>query len=100
MSAASGTFIDGMLKLSGLQNCLKNKTRYPELTSDEIGQLNPELILLSSEPYPFKEKHIKELKLVCPDAKIILVDGEMFAWYGSRLLKFPAYLETLRKTLP
>jgi ABC-type Fe3+-hydroxamate transport system substrate-binding protein len=99
MGAASGTFIDEMLKLSGLRNCLKSKTRYPELTSDEIGQLNPELILLSSEPYPFKEKHMEELQMLCPTSKILLVDGEMFSWYGSRLLKFPTYLEDLRRVL-
>jgi ABC-type Fe3+-hydroxamate transport system substrate-binding protein len=99
MGAASGTFIDEMLKLSGLRNCLKSKTRYPELTSDEIGQLNPELILLSSEPYPFKEKHMEELQMLCPTSKILLVDGEMFSWYGSRLLKFPTYLEDLKRVL-
>ncbi len=99
MAAAYGTFINEMLKISGFQNCLEGKTRYPELTPDDIRQLNPELILLSSEPYPFKKKHADELRQLCPHAKILLVDGEMFSWYGSRLLKFPAYLEGLTKTL-
>jgi ABC-type Fe3+-hydroxamate transport system substrate-binding protein len=99
MAAASGTFIHEMMGLSGLENCLNDKSRYPELASEEIKQLNPELILLSSEPYPFKGKHIKELQQLCPKARIFLVDGEMFSWYGSRLLKFPAYLESLRKAL-
>lgn len=99
MAAASGTFINEILNISGLQNCLNTKTRYPELASEEIKSLKPELIFLSSEPYPFKEKHIDKLQQLCPHAKILLADGEMFSWYGSRLLKFPAYLENLRKLL-
>jgi len=57
---------------------------------------NCKLLLLSSEPFPFKQKHIDQLQPVLPDIKIILVDGEMFSWYGSRLLKAPAYFELLR----
>lgn len=99
MAAAPGTFIDEMMKLSGLENCFSRQTRYPELSTEQIQRLNPELILLSSEPFPFKEKHIEELQLLCPKAKILLVDGEMFSWYGSRLLKFPTYLKTFRIAL-
>ncbi len=58
-----------------------------------------ELLLLSSEPYPFKQKHIDELQQQLPDTKIILVDGEMFSWYGSRLLHAPAYFKRLLKEL-
>ena len=85
MGAASNTFIDAMLTTLGLVNSLASFTRYPELSEADIRTLNPQLILLSSEPYPFREKHIAELRLICPAAKIILVDGEMFSWYGSRL---------------
>lgn len=99
MAAAQGTFIDEMMKLSGLENVFNRQTRYPELNTEQIERLNPELILLSSEPYPFREKHVEELQRIFPQAKILLVDGEMFSWYGSRLLKFPAYLESLRKSL-
>lgn len=99
MAAASGTFIHEMMTLAGLSNCINNQSRYPELTSQQIRALNPQLILLSSEPYPFREKHIQEINQLCPDAKILLVDGEMFSWYGSRLLKFAAYLQTFRKAL-
>ena len=99
MAAAPGTFIHEVIHLSGLVNCINRQTRYPELNTEQIQRLNPELVLLSSEPYPFREKHIVELQQLCPDAKILLVDGEMFSWYGSRLLKFPVYLENLRKAL-
>ncbi len=99
MAAASGTFIHEMMLLAGLQNCLADSPRYPELSSENIQTLNPELILLSSEPYPFKEKHIAELRQVASNAKILLVDGEMFSWYGSRLLHFASYVRTLRQQL-
>jgi len=58
-------------------------------------EANPDVILLSSEPYPFKEKHINELKAIVPRAKTKLVDGELFSWYGSRLLHAPEYFEQL-----
>lgn len=95
MAAASNTFIDAMLQKLGLVNALKNLERYPELKSEEIAELNPDLILLSSEPYPFSEKHIEEIKTLCPSSKILLVDGEMFSWYGSRLKQAPAYFNSL-----
>jgi hypothetical protein len=57
---------------------------------------NCELILLSSEPYPFKEKHLNEIQSQITATKIILVDGEMFSWYGSRLLKAADYFCELR----
>lgn len=99
MAAAPGTFIHEMMILSGLKNCFDKQTRYPELNTEQIKRLNPELILLSSEPYPFKENHKEELQQLCPNARILFVDGEMFSWYGSRLLKFPSYLESLRRVL-
>jgi ABC-type Fe3+-hydroxamate transport system substrate-binding protein len=99
MAAGAGTFIHEMLGLTGLTNCLSNQHRYPELTSEDIAKLNAEVILLSSEPYPFQKKHIHELKLLCPNAKILLVDGEIFSWYGSRLLKVLPYITHLKKLL-
>jgi hypothetical protein len=82
----------------GLINAMKG-ARYPELTHDEIKQLEPEIIFLSSEPFPFREKHIQELQGLLPQAKIILADGEMFSWYGSRLLKAPDYFHALHAQL-
>jgi len=67
------------------------KTRYPEVTIEEMKAAKPDVVLLSSEPYPFKQKHIDELLQHLPAAKIVLVDGEMFSWYGSRLIKSAKY---------
>ncbi|GHN01198.1 iron ABC transporter [Cytophagales bacterium WSM2-2] len=94
MAAGKNTFIDTMLTKAGLVNCL-DEARYPELTIEKIRILAPEVILLSSEPFPFKEKHIEELQAVLPASKIVLVDGEMFSWYGSRLLHVPDYFASL-----
>lgn len=99
MAAAPGTFIHEMMTLAGLTNCVSQYQRYPELTNQEIIAANPELILLSSEPYPFQEKHISEIRKICPTAKVLLVDGEMFSWYGSRLTKFPVYIQSLKVAL-
>ncbi len=94
MVAGKETFIDEMLTKIGLRNIVTH-SRYPELSPSEIKNLDPELILLSSEPYPFKAKHFAELAALCPTADIRIVDGEMFSWYGSRLLKAPPYLNSL-----
>jgi ABC-type Fe3+-hydroxamate transport system substrate-binding protein len=100
MAAGSKNIIDAVLMSSGFENILhKHSERYPQLTEDEIQKLNPELLLLSSEPYPFKEKHIQELKELLPRCKIMLADGEMFSWYGSRLAHAPKYLIELHKQI-
>jgi len=85
-----------MMKRCGCVNVFEmHASRYPVVTNAELSKSNMELILLSSEPFPFKEKHISELKAICPKAQIMLVDGEMFSWYGSRLLKAAGYLKRL-----
>ena len=98
MAAGKATFIGDMLKKMGLQNFLVDENaRYPELTMKEISELNPEILLLSSEPFPFKNEHIEEFKQYLPHTKILLVDGELFSWYGSRLKKSVAYFNELIK---
>lgn len=98
MLAGRNTFINDILTKNGLTNVVQ-ADRYPEVTLEELAGLNPELIFLSSEPYPFREKHTVELKLAIPGAKIMLVNGEMFSWYGSRLVKAVQYLFQLQKEL-
>ncbi|MCG9879200.1 MAG: cobalamin-binding protein, partial [Bacteroidia bacterium] len=73
--------------------------RYPAFDGSTMEKWNPELILLSSEPYPFKEKHLMELRTICPHAKLKLVDGELFSWYGSRLINSGNYLKNLQAEL-
>jgi len=94
MAAGKNTFIDSMFAKGGWVNATSLE-RYPSLTESQIESINPDIVFLSSEPFPFSDKHIGELKTLLPEAKIILVDGEMFSWYGSRLLLAPAYLNSL-----
>ncbi len=94
MVAGTGTFINSMLQVCGLTNAFEQQ-RYPEVSDEMLINANPDVVMLSSEPYPFSEKHIAEIKVVLPRAKIILVDGEMFSWYGSRLLLAPAYFTSV-----
>lgn len=99
MTIGGDTFINDMLEHCGFENAFKDYKRYPEVSISQLSNANCELIMLSSEPFPFKEKHIYELQALLPSTKIILVDGEMFSWYGSRLQYAPKYFgELLKKT--
>lgn len=96
MVAASNTFIDVMLNEAGFNNVFSSDKRYPEIDLSN-SQLNKvACIFLSSEPFPFKEEHVLELKDMFPDKKIIIVDGELFSWYGSRLEKSYRYFEKIQ----
>ena len=99
MVAASGTFLDHMLNVFGVRNAFADMSRYPTVTAEQIAAANPDLIFLSSEPYSFTEKHIEEFKSISPTSKIMIVDGELFSWYGSRLRYTAKYFERLRKSL-
>jgi len=95
MVAASNTFIDVMLAEADFTNVFKSQERYPEIDLDHSKLKDAEIIFLSSEPFPFKETHVLELKSQFPDKTIRIVDGELFSWYGSRLQKSFTYFETL-----
>ena len=95
MTVGGDTFINDMLLKCGFQNIFADKSRYPEVTIDDLQIANCQLLLLSSEPYPFKQKHIDELQVQLPGTKIILANGEFFSWYGSRLLQAPSYFKQL-----
>jgi ABC-type Fe3+-hydroxamate transport system substrate-binding protein len=95
MAAAQETFIHSMLTTLGLRNVLESEHRYPQVSSENIRLLAPAYIFLSSEPYPFGNDHIQEIREISPSSKILLVDGEMFSWYGSRLIHAPDYFNTL-----
>lgn len=100
MSVNRHTFIHDMLERAGFINvCADATERYPEITETGLAELNPNVLLLSSEPYPFAEKHIKELSQILPNCRIELVDGELFSWYGTRLLYSPDYFKKLGERL-
>ena len=105
MTAGGDTFINEMMEHARFSNLFKNQRRYPVITPDDIlfgnGENNKAngLVILSSEPYPFGTKHIHELQQQMPGYRFLLVDGEMFSWYGSRLEKAPAYFLELQKQI-
>lgn len=98
MVAAANTFIDDILGVLGMENVFTGLSRYPECSLEDIKNAAPDFILLSSEPYPFKERHLNEFREAVPRANVLLVDGEMFSWYGSRLRRAPAYFESIFAT--
>lgn len=99
MSVGNDTYIHSVLDHWNLKNVYADKTRYPKTSLHELTLKKPELILLSSEPYPFKEKHIAEVSQFCPKSNVILINGEWFSWYGSRMLHAFKQLNLFRKAI-
>jgi ABC-type Fe3+-hydroxamate transport system substrate-binding protein len=100
MVAGADNFINELLKLNHFENIYHNKGRYPEI---ELKQLrfdgDPEIIFLSSEPFPFKREDGYEIEQYTNKAPTFIVDGEMFSWYGSRLLKAFEYFKILHENI-
>ena len=97
MTIGSDTFIHDILDKLGFENVFKNEKRYPEISVEEMK--NADFIFLSSEPFPFQQKHIDELQKELLHSKIVLVDGEAFSWYGTHLAKCGEYFFELVKSL-
>ena len=99
MTVGGDTFIHQMMDYAGLSNLYAAESRYPITTIERLKEMDCEVLLLSSEPYPFGQKHIDEIKAKLPHTHILLVDGEMFSWYGSRLRYAPAYFQQLQEQI-
>ncbi|MDQ6905068.1 MAG: helical backbone metal receptor, partial [Bacteroidota bacterium] len=99
MAAGGDTFINNMMQYCGIENIFGSLKRYPEISLNELKEKGCEFLLLSSEPFPFKLKHAEELKENLSGIQIVLADGEMFSWYGSRLLKAADYFESFHLQL-
>ena len=95
MTVGYDTFIHDMLTRCGFENVFAHLARYPAITLEDLKTSNCELLLLSSEPYPFKQQHVEALQKELPNTLILLVDGEYFSWYGSRLQEAPRYFSKL-----
>ena len=100
MVAGSDTFIHILMELNKFNNCYTNQGRYPEIELDTMEkEHDPEVILLSSEPYPFSDADAFEIGRNTHHAKTVFVDGEMFSWYGTRLNKAFDYFKQLQTRL-
>lgn len=102
MTVGGDTYINDTLAFGGFRNVFAGENRYPVIEEDAFIALvksGEPVFLLSSEPYPFRQKHIDAIQSYHPTAKVVLVDGEVFSWYGSKLLKLPSYISELRKSI-
>jgi len=99
MAAGSNTYIHSILSLLGFDNLACGwQGRYPEVQLRE-SDLHPDHVFLSSEPFPFTEKHVAEIQQIFPSATITLVDGEIFSWYGERQRDLASYWEDLKQKI-
>ncbi|MBE0393728.1 ABC transporter substrate-binding protein [Flavobacterium sp. PL002] len=100
MVAGSDNFITALLQLNHFENIYKYKGRYPEVAIENIVEDgDPDFIFLSSEPFPFKKEDGYEISNYTKKAQTVLVDGEMFSWYGSRLIKAFEYFKMLHRNI-
>lgn len=100
MVAGSTTYINSILEYCGFQNAFTDRAeRYPVITTEDLLEAKPDVVFLSSEPYPFREKHRYYLAQQLPMSKVILVEGEYFSWYGVRMTKAVPYLNELISAL-
>lgn len=99
MVAGNNTFIDSVLNHLGFINVFGSFERYPLIDDEMLKVHEIDICFLSSEPFPFKDEHVKELQNKLPNTKIMLVDGEMFSWYGSRLLHLENYIKELKERI-
>lgn len=99
MVAGGHTFINHLMERAGFRNVFAHLDRYPEVTEAQVLEQQPEAILLSSEPFPFKEKHLNDWRQRFPESQIVLVDGMAFSWYGSRLYSSPDYFAQLHRQI-
>ena len=94
MTVGGDTYINAMLGEAGFTNLFSESKRYPTILSESaLTSLKPEYLLLSSEPYPFRDKDALYFQALLPETKVLLVDGTFFSWYGSRLAHFYSYVK-------
>ncbi|MDP2089068.1 MAG: helical backbone metal receptor [Flavobacteriaceae bacterium] len=100
MVAGGDNYINDLLKLNNFINVYEEKGRYPEVDIQKIRtDGNPKIVLLSTEPYHFRDEHAFEIGRHSNHAKTVFVDGELFSWYGSRLLKAIPYFKKMHELL-
>lgn len=99
MTVGRDTYIHDVLGHWNMPNVFSGQQRYPKFELDALKSYHPDLILLSSEPYPFEEKHLAQIEDACPAARVLLVEGEWFSWYGSHMKHAFGRLNVWRKAI-
>tara|TARA_R110001583_G_scaffold145096_1_gene297105 strand:- start:42195 stop:43001 length:807 start_codon:yes stop_codon:yes gene_type:complete len=100
MVVGNDTYINEMLKLNKFENIYDNMSRYPKVEINKIRhEGDPDVVILSSEPFPFKDEHAMEIASFTNRSITVFGDGEMFSWPGSRMLLAFDYFKELHKKL-
>ncbi|MGP1677289.1 MAG: helical backbone metal receptor [Burkholderiales bacterium] len=100
MTVSRDTYIARTLALAGWDTVPGSATaRYPQVELNRTLLQDAELVLLSSEPYRFRERHVAELRALpaMRGKSVALIDAEMTSWYGSRAIAGMDYLRRLRQ---
>jgi hypothetical protein len=104
MTVARDTYLSRMLARIGwhtepaLDGGPHGAARYPVLRGDEPWLAQVERVLLSSEPFRFKDRHLALAQALCPQARVQRVDGELLSWYGPRAVPGLRYLRELGRS--
>jgi ABC-type Fe3+-hydroxamate transport system substrate-binding protein len=98
MTLAGDTYGSSLLDLLGCFNVFTGRgVRYPTIDLAEAASRTPDLVLLPTEPYPFKERHVAEVAEGVPGADVVIVDGQDLFWWGIRT---PGAVDRLAGALP
>lgn len=88
MAVSADTFIAALLaEVGGVGVFAEHDDRFPAVTAAELSGADPDVVMLSSEPFPFQDKHRAELAAATglPIERFVLVDGELLSWHGTRM---------------
>ena len=106
MTVARDTYIAAMLArahwntLPEVTGGAAGAARYPVVAGNEPWLAEVKQVLLSSEPYAFTERHLAEARVLCPNARARVVDGELLSWYGARAVPGLRYLREIAAVSP
>jgi ABC-type Fe3+-hydroxamate transport system substrate-binding protein len=91
MTCSRATYMADVIAVCGGRNVFdEHPERYPKVELAEIAALDPEAILLPSEPYRFTKRHKADFRALTEvtavkNGHIFLIDGKMLTWYGPRI---------------
>jgi ABC-type Fe3+-hydroxamate transport system substrate-binding protein len=85
MTISGDTYVSDLLRFAGGVNVFcAAKDRYPKVTPEAVLAAQPDVLLFSSEPYPFSDRHRSDLEAAFPGCAIAFVDGDDCCWHGAR----------------
>jgi ABC-type Fe3+-hydroxamate transport system substrate-binding protein len=86
MTVNRDTYVHAISALFGFDNVFADhQERYPKLKHEEIVACKAEVVLMPDEPYPFRQRHVEELRAL--EAQFLLFDGTYITWPGYGMLR-------------